>query len=268
LRKLQEVLEHFSGTIVLASHVSIVLSALTNHTMAAIQNKWTTPDISRLSSPQSRGLSASNFWPYWMDKDSCVLNSVHLDKMSVLTGPNMAGKSTVLRSLAAIACLAVSGFYVPAEEASLPFIDSVNLKTSVADSPFEKQSSFAVEMTEMRHVLQDATEHTLVLIDELGKGTEVVGGTALSAAILKDLYLRRSFGILATHLHRIKELESGFPGVEYLKMGIDESRKATWRIVPGFCEDSMGLEVALAMGIPPSIVERAEDLLRSGDIIS
>ena len=146
-------------------------------------------------------------------------------------------------------------------------MDCVNLKTLVTDSPLENLSAFAVEMTEMSHVLNDATSHTLVLIDELGKGTEVTGGTAISASIFKELYDRHCFGIFATHLHKIANFTEDFPEAVFYRMEVgrsaDGGKTSTWKLLPGFCEESFGLEVALDQGIPIPIVQRAQELVDS-----
>lgn len=163
-KKLQKQLRY----LVTASHASIVLGALTAHVIAAQQHQWCVPDITALVKKQSGYLEIHRFWPYWMKKESSQLNSISLKGMVVLTGPNMAGKTTILRSVATVCSLAVAGFCIPAESAKIPFIDCVNLKTLVTDSPLEHLSAFGVEMTEMSHVLNDATASTVLFIDELG----------------------------------------------------------------------------------------------------
>lgn len=147
-------------------------------------------------------------------------------------------------------------------------MDCVNLKSTVTDSPWENLSAFALEMIEISHVHQSATDKTLVLIDELGKGTEVMSGTAITASIFKSLYDRHSIGILATHLHKIKLFRKDFPEAAWYKMELQTAngkKEPTWRMVPGFSEESLGLEVALEEGMPPSIVQRAEQLISSID---
>eukprot|EP00210_Caulerpa_lentillifera_P005380 g5142.t1 len=265
--KLGEKLEKRMQYLITTLHALIILSALTEHTIAAQERQWCLPDISTMLQKQSGSLEINGFWPYWMTKEESQLNSIQLDGMIVLTGPNMAGKSTVLRSVATVCSLAVCGFYIPAENARIPFLDCVNFKTLVTDSPMENRSAFGMEMMEMHHVLNDATKRSLILIDELGKGTEVIGGTALSASMLTELSNRGCIGIFATHLHLIKEFEDDYQGVKYYQMEVtkneDNKRISTWKMIPGFSEESLGLDVALEQGIPLEIVNRSEELLLS-----
>jgi DNA mismatch repair ATPase MutS len=127
--------------------------------------------------------------------------------MSLLTGPNMAGKSTILRSVCAVALLGACGLYAPAAAATLPYFDAFMLRNFSSDSPLEGRSSFAVEMTEMRYVLEDLTPNSLVLVDELGKGTEVRAGSSLAGALMEALDASRCRGVFATHLHSLLDLD-------------------------------------------------------------
>lgn len=251
LRSLSTKLKKQLKYLIAASHASIILGALTAHVRATRQHQWCLPDITALLKKQSGYLEVNGFWPYWIRKESSQLNSIKLRGMVVLTGPNMAGKTTILRSVATVCSLAVCGFCVPAESAKIPFMDCVNLKTMVTDSPLEYLSAFGVEMTEMSHVLNDATPSTVLFIDELGnhlclvhlrvllgKGTEVNGGAALAAAMLKEFCNEGYIGIFATHLHAIKEFEGDYPGVEYMQMEVSEDGKSTptWKMIPGLQE--------------------------------
>lgn len=125
----------------------------------------------------------------------------------------------MLRSIASVCVLAACGLAVPAESASIPFMDSVVLRTFLGDSQIDGQSAFAVEMSHMASVLQTATEHTIVLVDELGKGTEVNAGASLCAAILKSLAERGSKGFFATHFHHLVDFFENSPlGVKPMQM--------------------------------------------------
>eukprot|EP00887_Chlorella_sp_A99_P001624 scaffold8.g1624.t1 len=216
------------------------------------------------SGGDSGQLLIKNMWPYWLDRASAVHNSYEpTEGMFLLTGPNMAGKSTVLRSTAAVALLAACGLLVPAEKAKVPYLDAFMLRNFSSDSPLEGRSSFAVEMTEMRYVLQDVTPHTLVLVDELGKGTEARAGAALAGAMLEALDASRCKGIFATHLHQLLAMPLGAPRLQRWRMETAQSDgrlKPTWRMVPGASTDSLALVVAADCKLPLSVVARAEQL--------
>ena len=152
---------------------------------------------------EASGLSA-----WWMDREdpSTKLNQVTLDGIFLLTAPNMSGKSTIMRSILAAALLANAGLFIPCNEgACIPAYDSFFLRTSSYDVPSEGKSSFALEMDDMRVVLRDSTTRSLVMIDELGRGTSK-DGSALASAILESLDTTYVNGIFATHLHEVTML--------------------------------------------------------------
>ncbi|KFM25783.1 DNA mismatch repair protein MutS [Auxenochlorella protothecoides] len=183
---------------------------------------------------------------------------------SCSTGPNMAGKSTLLRSTAAVALLGACGLAVPARAARLPYLDAFMLRNFSADSPLEGRSSFAVEMTEMRYVLEDASPHSLVLVDELGKGTEARAGAALAGALLESLDATGCRGVFATHLHPLLELPLRLRATCRMRMATctdaSGARRPTLRMVPGSSTESLALEVARAQRLPARVLERAAAL--------
>lgn len=263
--------------------LAVVASALDAHVREAQRRGWELPNLaygpdaavvtsgaapaassSTGSGGDSGQLLIKNMWPYWLDRASAVHNSYEpTEGMFLLTGPNMAGKSTVLRSTAAVALLAACGLLVPAEKAKVPYLDAFMLRNFSSDSPLEGRSSFAVEMTEMRYVLQDVTPHTLVLVDELGKGTEARAGAALAGAMLEALDASRCKGIFATHLHQLLAMPLGAPRLQRWRMETAQSDgrlKPTWRMVPGASTDSLALVVAADCKLPLSVVARAEQL--------
>lgn len=197
----------------------------------------------------------------------------------------MAGKSTILRSTAAVALLAACGLAVPAAPTTrVPYFDAFMLRNFASDSPLEGRSAFAVEMTEMRYVLEDATQRSLVLLDELGKGTEPSAGAALAAAMLECLDDVKCKGIFATHLHSIFDLNLKLTNTINMRMKIAPEMKKqnyrarlqnnisklqkkermypTWQIIPGISKTSLALEVAEDARLPGSLIARAEDLYR------
>ncbi|KAK3264318.1 DNA mismatch repair ATPase msh1 [Cymbomonas tetramitiformis] len=223
------------------------------------------------SDSSGRGLwRVEGVWPYWMDGNapSTVLNSVESDGMILLTGPNMAGKSTIARTLLAVALLANCGLYVPARWAAVPRFDAFMVRMGASDSPAAGKSAFAVEMSEAHTIIRDATAHSLVMVDELCKGTEVTVGTTLAAAILEELERTGCRGIFATHLHSLFALPLHLPSVTEMCMQIrqtpDGVKAPTWQIVPGRCFASLALETAADCHLAPHIIERAAALLEKG----
>lgn len=274
-------------SLIMAAQVSIVARALVEHVREAVRKGWCVPDLvapqvqeaDQSAVPaQPQRMELTGLWPFWKDalNPSTVRNDLVLDHKAVLlTGPNMAGKSTVLRSVAAVALLGCCGLLVPASRAQLPFYDAIMLRNFSGDSPLEGLSSFALECSDMRSVLRDATSRSLVLFDEMGKGTEVDAATALSAALLEDLMSRRTHVMFATHLHGlVKLLDYKVPlnQMAYMCMGLRPKtgqssghlslREPTLQIIPGICYESMAMEVAQQMGVSDPVVLRALELYR------
>ena len=178
----------------------------------------------------------------------------------------MAGKSTVLRSVAALALLAQCGLHAPAISAQVPRLDSLIVRMASTDSPVEGLSSFAVEMLEIKSMLSSCTAGSLIMVDELGRGTEASHGTAIGGAVVEALDECGARGIFATHLHGILDLPLRVsPWTRRARMETaksdDGSTRPTWRMVPGECRESLALQTALDCGISHAIVARANALL-------
>ena len=228
--------------------------------------------------------TTKNLTPFWMPRDGgAVPNDVAVSGLVLLTGPNMAGKSTVLRTTAASALLAACGLFVPADAAAVPHFDSLVVRMSSTDSPAEGLSSYAVEMAEVRSMLDVVTPESLVFIDELGRGTEAAHGTAMGGAVVEALDAAGARGMFATHLHGVLDLPLRVsPFVTRAKMetvpeAVPEAgprehtpRRTrlvpTWRVVPGECRESLALQTATDMGVRADVVARGEALL--GDVLA
>lgn len=199
-----------------------------------------------------------------------VPNSFRLDhkrRLCLLTGPNMAGKSTVLRQVAIICLLAQAGSMVPAAEARLGLVDRLFSRVGASDNLAQGQSTFMVEMMETARILRQATRRSLVILDEIGRGTSTYDGVALAWAVVEDL-AQRAGGelrtLFATHYHELTALEGRIPGVFTMNIAIREYNNDILflhKLVPGPSDRSYGVEVARLAGVPVPVVQRARAIL-------
>jgi DNA mismatch repair protein MutS len=198
-----------------------------------------------------------------------IPNSVTFECMGtrcfVITGPNMGGKSTFLRQIAIITILAQIGSFVPASAARIGLVDRIFARLGAADDLHEGESTFMVEMREAAQILAHATESSLVLIDELGRGTATTDGQSLAQAVLERLALGlRCRTLFATHYHEITALEGALAGIKNLSVGsIEEGDRVvfTHAIQPGPAPRSYGIEVAKLSGLPMEVINRAVEIL-------
>ncbi|XP_050374401.1 DNA mismatch repair protein MSH1, mitochondrial isoform X1 [Argentina anserina] len=206
--------------------------------------------------------------PYWLDvaEGSAVNNTVDMQSLFLLTGPNGGGKSSLLRSICAAALLGVCGFMVPAQSASIPYFNSIMLHMKSYDSPADGKSSFQVEMAEIRSIVSAATKRSLVLVDEICRGTETAKGTCIAGSIVETLDTIGCLGIISTHLHGVFSLPLNTKNTVHKAMGtiyVDGQPKPTWKLMDGICRESLAFETAKKEGIPETIIERAQGLYRS-----
>jgi DNA mismatch repair ATPase MutS len=216
-------------TIIQTTHYTVILQAINSHVAAARQQAWSLPSLVSFSEGISSykdqsPLEIAGLTPYWLHRDRAVANTMTLKGLFLLTAPNMSGKSTLMRSVLVIALLANCGLFVPAERAAVPRFDTFFLRTASYDVPSEAKSAFALEMDDMRVVLRDCTSRSLVMIDELGKGTSARDGSALAGALLEHLDNKAVYGIFATHLHELFLLPLNLHHVVNKKMGFLEDQ--------------------------------------------
>lgn len=187
-------------------------------------------------------------------------------RLMLLTGPNMAGKSTYIRQVALIAILAQMGSFVPARSARLGLVDRIFSRIGAGDDLARGQSTFMVEMAETANLLHHATPRSLVILDEVGRGTSTYDGLALAWAIVEHLHDQVGCRTLfATHYHELTQLAGSLPGVRNCNVAVhDEGGAVTFlhRVVPGPASRSYGIHVAQLAGVPPAVVQRAEQVLR------
>jgi DNA mismatch repair protein MutS len=186
----------------------------------------------------------------------------------LLTGPNMAGKSTYLRQVALVVLLAQIGSFVPAESARIGLVDRIFTRVGAQDDLSAGQSTFLVEMLETAHLLTQSTRRSLLLLDEVGRGTSTYDGLAIAQAIVEYIHNHPRLGartLFATHFHELTELASVLPRVRNFRMDVREDGNDVQflhRVVPGGADRSYGVHVARLAGIPRAVTRRAEEILR------
>ncbi|HEX6201020.1 MAG TPA: DNA mismatch repair protein MutS, partial [Thermoanaerobaculia bacterium] len=201
--------------------------------------------------------------------DPFVPNDAHLDaegaQIVVLTGPNMGGKSTYLRQVALIVLMAQAGSFVPADAAEIGVVDRIFTRVGASDDLARGESTFMVEMIETANILHHATSESLVVLDEVGRGTATFDGLSLAWAIVEHLHEeRRPKTLFATHYHELTELASLLPRVVNRTMAVKEWEDRIVflrRVVPGSADKSYGIQVARLAGLPPRVLDRAAEVL-------
>ncbi len=192
------------------------------------------------------------------------LNSTS-DRILIITGPNMGGKSTYLRQAALISVMAQMGSFVPAQRAKLPVLDRIFTRIGASDNLARGRSTFMVEMTEAAGILSTATPQSLVLLDEVGRGTATFDGLSIAWAVVEHLQSHtRAKTLFATHYHELTELADLLPGVRNFHVSVKESGSTIIflrKVEPGSADKSYGIEVARLAGLPPSVIERARTIL-------
>jgi len=185
--------------------------------------------------------------------------------IAVITGPNMGGKSTYLRQAALLTILAQMGSYIPAESALLPIVDRVFTRIGAADNLARGRSTFMVEMTETAVILNSATPRSLIILDEIGRGTSTYDGLALAWSVIEHIHRHiRAKTLFATHYHELTELAGQLEGVRNLHVSVKESGDQILflrRVEPGSADRSYGIEVARLAALPMSVIERAREIL-------
>ena len=183
----------------------------------------------------------------------------------LVTGPNMAGKSTYLRQTALIALMAHVGSFVPAKEARIGILDGIFCRIGASDRLARGQSTFMVEMTEVAHILHHATERSLLVFDEVGRGTSTYDGLAIAWAVLEHVARRLGAKTLfATHYFELTALADEFPVIRNFNVLVREWKQELvflYKIVPGRADRSYGVQVARLAGLSPAIVARARSIL-------
>ena len=190
------------------------------------------------------------------------------DRVAIITGPNMAGKSTYMRQVALIVLMAQIGSFVPAASARLGVVDRIFTRIGASDDLSAGQSTFMVEMTEVADILRHATKHSLLILDEIGRGTSTFDGMSIARAVLEYCADRKLLGaktLFATHYHELTELENTLPGAVNYNIAVKtrgEEIIFLRKILPGGADRSYGIEVASLAGLPDKVIQRAKEVLR------
>ncbi len=213
--------------------------------------------------------------------DMFIPNDTYLDngknRISVITGPNMAGKSTYMRQTALIVLMAQIGSFVPASKANIGIVDRIFTRVGASDDLASGQSTFMVEMTEVANILRNATSKSLLILDEIGRGTSTFDGLSIAWAVIEHISNPKLLGaktLFATHYHELTELEGKLPGVNNYCIAVKERGDDIVflrKIVKGGADKSYGIQVAKLAGVPDSVINRAKELVEelvSADITS
>ncbi|MBR1730882.1 MAG: DNA mismatch repair protein MutS [Ruminococcus sp.] len=201
-----------------------------------------------------------------------VPNDVYLNcsanRVAIITGPNMAGKSTYMRQVALIVLMAQIGSFVPASSAEIGIVDSIFTRVGASDDLASGQSTFMVEMSEVAHIVTNATKKSLLILDEIGRGTSTFDGMSIARAVLEYAVDKKKLGaktLFATHYHELTVMEQVIEGVNNYNIAVKKhGDDITFlrRIIPGGADDSYGIEVAKLAGLPDTIIERAKEILK------
>jgi DNA mismatch repair protein MutS len=186
----------------------------------------------------------------------------------IITGPNMSGKSTFLRQVALIVLMAQIGSFVPARQATIGLVDRIFTRIGAQDEIHAGQSTFMVEMVETANILHHATNRSLLILDEIGRGTSTYDGLSIAWAVVEYVHNHprlRARTLFATHYHELTQLAELLPGVRNYNVAVSESDgKVVFlhKIVPGGADRSYGIHVAQLAGLPQAVVQRAAEILR------
>ena len=208
-----------------------------------------------------------------LPRNEFIANDTYLnneaDRFSIITGPNMAGKSTYMRQVALITIMAQIGCFVPASYAKIGIVDKVFTRVGASDDLSMGQSTFMVEMSEVATILKNATKNSLVILDEIGRGTSTYDGLAIAWAVVEYMTNKEKIGcktLFATHYHELTELEEKIEGVKNYSVAVKEKGENVIflrKIVKGGTDESYGIHVAKLAGVPQAIIKRSNEILRT-----
>lgn len=253
------------------AHVAAQLDCLLSFAATAAENKYICPDINDslvIDIRQGRHPVIEKMMPLG---EEYIANDVLLDnngqQIIIITGPNMAGKSALLRQTALIVLMAQMGSFVPAESASIGIVDKIFTRVGASDNISMGESTFMVEMNEAASILNNLSERSLVLFDELGRGTSTYDGISIAWSIVEYIHENKCHAktLFATHYHELNEMEASFARIRNYNVSVREvNNKVIFlrKLVRGGSEHSFGIHVAKIAGMPESIIQRANTILK------
>ncbi len=247
-----------------------VLDVLCSLATVAADHRYTKPELSSrpiIRLKDSRHPVVEQLLDHAMFVPNDAMLDDTMNRIAIITGPNMAGKSTYMRQVALIVLMTQMGSFVPASYAEIGIVDAIYTRVGASDDLASGQSTFMVEMNEVANILSSATSHSLLILDEIGRGTSTYDGMSIARAVLEyvaDTKLLGCKSLFATHYHELTVMESLLDGVKNYNIAVKKrGDDITFlrRIVPGGADESYGVEVAKLAGLPDSIIERAKMIL-------
>jgi DNA mismatch repair protein MutS len=260
----------FSETVLVSSHAMANIDVVSSLAEVAVRNNYVRPQLSNdraIDIKEGRHPVIERSLPV----GSFVPNDTHLsnegDQLVILTGPNMSGKSTFLRQVALIVLIAQIGSFVPASSARIGLVDRIFTRIGAGEDLAAGKSTFMVEMTETANILNNASPRSLIILDEIGRGTSTYDGLSIARAVAEYIHNSPGLGaktLFATHYHELVELASFLPRVKNYNVSVTEERGEVVflrKIMPGGVDKSYGIHVAKLAGLPRSVVNRAQEVL-------
>lgn len=251
------------------------LDCLAGLSRAALKDRYVRPQITnsregRISIHDGRHPMVEHA----LKREMFVPNDTELNhtdqEMLIITGPNMAGKSTYMRQVAVLTIMAQAGSFIPAKSASFAPVDRIFTRVGAVDDISTGQSTFMVEMKEVSHILRNATKNSLILLDEIGRGTSTYDGMSIARAVVEYLDARvHAYTLFATHYHELSDMAAGSEHIKNYTVTVKERGKDITflrRIVPGSADKSYGIHVARLAGLPESLLNRADEILEGLEV--
>ena len=267
-KQIKEILLRYLKSFQSISQTIAKIDFLNSLASVAVKNNYTRPNISKNSKSISIVDGRHPVVEQYLTSGEFVSNDTNLDedenRIMVITGPNMSGKSTYMRQVALITLLAHIGSFVPAKKAEICFVDRIFTRVGASDDLALGQSTFMVEMSEVALILANASDKSLILLDEIGRGTSTFDGLSIAWSVIE--YISKHFRaktLFATHYHELTELEGVLDGVKNYKIAVKEQGDRVVflrKIVRGGANKSFGVEVARLAGVPQEVIERAKEI--------